>query len=211
MEFRPFTKIPRLARACTITEKLDGTNACIYIGGAMFLTGSRNRWITPEDDNYGFSRWAHEHKSELLLLGDGHHFGEWWGGGIQRGYGLTEKRFSLFNTAKWGASCPACCHVVPVVYEGIFTTYHAEAALHALGDFGSLAVPGFMDPEGIIIYHHAAGQYFKKTLAGDEEGKSQEAHPKKAREPKPPKDASKGGRRIGAMPFEGADRRKVQA
>jgi hypothetical protein len=61
--FEAFDKIARLSRMCVITEKIDGTNAQIYIpeeGG--FFTGSRNQWITPEQDNFGFSRWAHEHK-----------------------------------------------------------------------------------------------------------------------------------------------------
>jgi hypothetical protein len=175
-EFEPFRKIARLSRECTITEKIDGTNACIYIGDdGEFLTGSRNRWITPQDDNFGFSKWAHENKEELLRLGPGTHFGEWWGSGIQRGYGLEngEKRFSLFNTHKWFDDDvrPSCCHVVPVIYEGIFNIYVAEAFLEKLREFGSLAAPGFPNPEGIIIYHHAAKTYFKKTLDKDDEYK----------------------------------------
>ncbi len=64
----------------------------------MFI-GSRTRWITAQDDNHGFARWVEGNKQELLKLGAGRHFGEWWGSGIQRGYGLQkgEKRFSLFN------------------------------------------------------------------------------------------------------------------
>lgn len=210
MEFRPFSKIPRLMRDCTITEKIDGTNASIYIEGDTFLTGSRNRWITPEDDNYGFSRWAHEHKDELLLLGEGHHFGEWWGQGCQRGYGLTEKRFSLFNTMMWGglAARPSCCHVVPVLYEGPFTTHFVSSVVNDLQFYGSAAAPGFRDPEGIIIYHHAAGQYFKRTIKGDEEGKHADAHPKKERAPKPPGNPNKGGRRKEELLFVGPDRRQ---
>src|SRR5690349_11912868 len=99
MEFEAFNKIARLSRNCTITEKIDGTNACIAISddGKDFFIGSRSRWITPEDDNFGFARWATEHREELLLLGPGRHWGEWWGAGIQRRYGVPEKRFSLFN------------------------------------------------------------------------------------------------------------------
>ena len=60
MEFKAMQKIPRLSRDCVITEKLDGTNASVLIGEAgEFFTGSRTRWITPEQDNYGFSAWAH--------------------------------------------------------------------------------------------------------------------------------------------------------
>jgi len=57
----PFKKIARLSRECIITEKIDGTNALIHITeDGNFLTGSRNRWITPSNDNHGFSKWAHE-------------------------------------------------------------------------------------------------------------------------------------------------------
>ncbi len=211
MIFEPFQKIARLSRDCVITEKLDGTNASVYIGeDGTFLAGSRTRWITPEDDNFGFARWANEHRDELLLLGHGHHFGEWWGAGVQRGYGLKEKRFSLFNTHRWSdpATRPACCSVVPVVYSGPFTTFYATEALLRLEKEGSLAAPGFMDPEGIIVYHEAAKQLFKKTIKGDEEGKHAEAHPPKPKVPRPPKDPSKGGRRIAQLPYEGPDKRR---
>ena len=173
-DFVAFPKIPRLSRRCVITEKIDGTNACIFIGeDGEFLVGSRTRWITPENDNHGFARWAHEHKDELLKLGPGRHFGEWWGQGIQRGYGLKEKRFSLFNTSRWmdDAVRPACCHVVPVLYEGVFDSTEIYSALVGLRLAGSAAAPGFMRPEGIVIYHTAGNLYFKKTLEKDEEPK----------------------------------------
>ena len=184
MEFTAFPKIPRLSRECIITEKIDGTNASVFIGdNGEFLTGSRNRWITPDNDNMGFSRWAHEHKDELLLLGPGHHFGEWWGSGIQRRYGLKEKRFSLFNTHRWGkvyqatkegheTTFPKCCYVVPVVMVGEFSSELVESALAILRLQGSFASPGFTDPEGIVIYHTAANCVFKKTMDDDGRPKS---------------------------------------
>lgn len=214
MEFESFGKIARLSRECVITEKLDGTNACVYIGEAgEFLVGSRTRWITPEDDNYGFARWAHENKDELLKLGPGQHFGEWWGCGIQRGYGVAEKRFWLFNTHRWSDDLgvrPACCGVVPVLATGLFSSVMVEGAIETLREIGSRAAPGFMDPEGIVIFHSAAGHLYKKTLKGDEEGKHAEAHPPKPKIPRPPKDPSKGGRRIAQLPYEGPDRRMVR-
>ena len=102
IKFEPFSKIPRLTRKCIITEKIDGTNAQIYIGEqGEFYIGSRKKWILPEDDNYGFARWALENKEELLKLGVGAHFGEWWGQGIQRKYNMDKKVFSLFNVDRW--------------------------------------------------------------------------------------------------------------
>ncbi len=174
-DFEPFQKIARLSRECTITEKIDGTNGCIFIGEqGEFLVGSRTRWITPEDDNFGFARWAHEHREELLTLGVGRHFGEWWGQGIQRKYDQDRKRFSLFNTHKWSEVRPRCCDVVPVLYNGIFNTEVVSTAIEHLREFGSQAGLGFRKPEGIIIYHHAANLYFKKTLDKDEEWKGKQ-------------------------------------
>lgn len=180
IEFVPFMKIPRLKRMSVITEKIDGTNASVTItADGQFLTGSRTRWITPEDDNYGFAKWAQANKEELMHLGEGTHYGEWWGQGIQRNYGLAEKRFSLFNTSRWSddAVRPKCCHVVPVISSGMFESISAETALEMLRLGGSVAAPGFMKPEGVVVFHVAANLCFKRTLEKDEEwkGKSKPA------------------------------------
>ena len=173
-EFIPFPKIPRLNREIVVTEKLDGTNAQIHITetGEMFV-GSRSRWIKPGDDNFGFAKWVDEHKEELMQLGPGSHFGEWWGRGIQRGYGLDERRFSLFNTHRWGDASvrPACCDVVPILYAGDFDQNHIDSCIRRLLEHGSVAAPGFMDAEGIIVYHVAAQHYFKVTCKDDNKPK----------------------------------------
>lgn len=173
-EFKPFPKMARLSRECLVTEKIDGTNASILITeDGQFFTGSRTRWITPDDDNYGFSKWAHDKKEELMELGPGHHFGEWWGRGIQRNYGLQERRFSLFNAGRWADDHPpACCNVVPILYQGEFKTGAVDEILIVLRRLGSFVAPGFMNPEGIIIYHTAARVSFKKTIDGDDKPKS---------------------------------------
>jgi len=36
---------------------------------------------------------------------------------------------------------------------------------------GSLAVPGYMDPEGIVVFHEASGTLFKATCKDDEKPK----------------------------------------
>lgn len=173
MDFNEFPKIARLSRECIITEKIDGTNGQIYIGeDGEFLVGSRTRWITPDNDNFGFARWAYDNKDELMTLGPGRHFGEWWGPGIQRGYGLKEKRFSLFNVTRWAEAHPQCCDVVPVLWRGIFETDAVLMCLSDLIETGSVASPGFMRPEGVVIYHVAANMCFKKTIEKDEEPKS---------------------------------------
>jgi hypothetical protein len=175
--FEEFPKIPRLRRGCVITEKIDGTNAGVFIAedGLTVHASSRTRWITPEDDNFGFAAWVKEHAGELLTLGPGMHFGEWWGAGIQRRYGLDHKRFSLFNTSRWGGSKagtrPACCDVVPVIRGCEFSDQAITETLDALRTNGSLASPGFMRPEGIVVYHPASKGMFKVTCENDAEGK----------------------------------------
>lgn len=168
--FVEFPSIARLSRDIVVTEKLDGTNAQVHIteDGRMFA-GSRTRWVTPLADNFGFAAWVAEHRDELMQLGPGSHFGEWWGQGIQRKYNIGERRFSLFNVTRWGddTARPACCHVVPTLYTGDFDTACIETALSQLAANGSVAAPGFMNPEGIVVWHEKSRTLFKKTLGGD--------------------------------------------
>lgn len=208
MEFQAFPKIARLAREIVVTEKIDGTNAQVCIvkpDGELspdlsrlavavkrdsdltfMLAGKRNGWCTPEADNFGFAKWVAEHADELWDLGDGRHYGEWWGSGIQRGYGLTkgEKRFSLFNVARWAddrdrekfpADRPACCGVVPTLYRGPFSEDAIIDQIMWLRTSGSKAAPGFMQPEGVVIFHTASGTLYKRTLEKDDEPKSKHA------------------------------------
>lgn len=136
--------------------------------------GSKTRIIYPNDDNYGFARWVQEHAHELAQLGPGRHFGEWWGQGIKRKYGLKEKRFSLFNVSRWSDDSfrPSCCDVVPVIYKGMFELEVVRDALNFLDMNGSMAAPGYMNPEGIVIFHTALNGYFKKTIKDDSVPKS---------------------------------------
>jgi RNA ligase len=182
-EFLEFPKIARLAREIIVTEKLDGSNGVIHVGeDGEVLAGSRSQWLIGSD-NFGFAKWVQEHKDELRTLGAGRHYGEWWGSGIQRGYGLPkgEKRFSLFNVARWDENFlgsllrPPCCHVVPVLYRGPFLTECIEAELKALKESGSRAAPGFMKPEGVVIFHPQGNVGFKKTIEKDEEYKGKQA------------------------------------
>ena len=188
-EFQPFSKMARLNREVVVTEKIDGSNAQIYIGedGASIRAGSRNRWLTTEADNFGFARWVEDNKAELLKLGPGRHFGEWWGRGIQRGYGLLDRRFSLFNAERWlpdpdggvfnaktnERRAPACCYVVPLLWRGVFSELNVPGILEILRTGGSFAAYGFYKPEGIVIYHTAAEKCFKVTLEHDESPKTQ--------------------------------------
>lgn len=282
LHFQEWPKIGRLNRDIVITEKLDGTNAAIGIqpmvdqdqsdpifsimpgvvevGGSWYrvYAQSRSRVITPETDNMGFASWVRKHAADLAqFLGEGLHHGEWWGVGIQRGYGLSERRFSLFNTERWTTTegllalsilqaRGVAVHHVPVLYKGPWTgmfgftdntadgaekpwlrrdqmsdwpevqAVYAEAEerindimglfavspadaeiawpslreklwnlvrvnprprfapnfiLEFLKRVGSQAAPGYMNPEGIVVFHKASGTCFKATVEKDEQHK----------------------------------------
>jgi len=190
-DFVEFRKIPRLFRDIVITEKIDGTNAQVVIeqtaslpagigdlgiahDGIMYTmrAGSRTRWITPSEDNYGFARWVYDNAVGLVAeLGEGRHFGEWWGQGIQRKYGMDKKVFSLFNVRKFGDAALSLCRVVPVLYTGPFSTDAVKATMDNLSVSGSKAASGFDRPEGIVVFHTAGGVLFKATLQDDEKPK----------------------------------------
>lgn len=174
--FQEFRKIPRLFREVVVTEKIDGSNASITITeDGQIRAGSRTRYITPgkKTDNYGFAAWVEDHKTDLLLLGKGRHYGEWYGKGINRNYGLEEKRFALFNTGLDRSTLPSCVGVVPVLYTGPFDIDAIRHVMYLLREHGSVAVSGFLNPEGVVVYHKTSGQLFKATLEHDESPKGQ--------------------------------------
>lgn len=163
--FKGYPKISRFENELySATEKIDGTNACIIITeNEKVGAQSRTKVLTLDNDNFGFCAWVEEHKDELMALGPGHHFGEWWGKGIQRGYGLDHRRFSLFVPEK-AVKIPECCHVVPIVFKGLSLYECSQYGCAALREEGSRAAPGWDRPEGIILYAHLAKIRYKIIL-----------------------------------------------
>jgi hypothetical protein len=219
-DFAPFQKIARLSRDLIVTEKIDGTNAAVVVWdaaandpsepmraiglppasfpilgeveGRFVAAQSRNRFLTLNEDHYGLAAWVKEHVNELVNLGHGRHFGEWWGRGINRGYAQQERHFSLFNVSKWNPvlfdhfqakakqdgprltapGLPECCLAVPMLYFGSFCMGEIEDALVRLDQNGSYAAPGFRNAEGVVVFHTASGYLFKKTILNDQQPKS---------------------------------------
>jgi hypothetical protein len=66
---------------------------------------------------------------------------------------------------------PECCGLVPVLYQGHFFMFEVDQALFILDKEGSKAAPGFMNPEGVVVYHTAGNLSFKKTIEKDEQPK----------------------------------------
>jgi hypothetical protein len=175
--FESFPKIPRYKGVgVVITEKIDGTSAQVYIDDEGNLwVGSRSRWITPQDDNYGFARFVLDHEEQCRQLGPGRHFGEWWGCGIQRGYNEREKIFSLFNIHRADdvSETTGCDRIrtVPVLYEGPFTDFIVAETMRTLAENGSVASPKYVRPEGIVIYFPSARTRFKWAFDDAHKGK----------------------------------------
>lgn len=204
MQFEPWPSITRLNKDAVYTEKINGTNSAVvierYIPGetdrtdlvdVVLLDGvdyavwaqSRKRFIQPGNDNFAFALWVYNNAPELVrLLGEGRHFGEWWGAGIQGGYGLSngERRFSLFNTKRWedtldwnkGHDMLPELYMVPVLDRSVFSTERAKELVHELRYTGSWASPGFMKPEGVVVFHTASQTPFKTFLENDDIPKS---------------------------------------
>jgi len=195
-EFVDYGKTPRLFRDIVITEKINGTNAAIhiergepsdsqdgYVAGVQTPTGdfykvaaqSRKRLITPDNDNFNFARWVVDNAETLVAdLGEGVHFGEWYGQGIQKAFpNMKVKRFALFNVKRWEGvwfNTPEL-ECVPVLYKGDFNEALIRSFISSLRTMGS-TIDHTAKAEGIVIYHTAANSVFKVLCENDELPKS---------------------------------------
>jgi hypothetical protein len=199
-EFVPFQKISRLNRDIVITEKIDGTNGSVIIDAFKGLilaavsddyavvyddsvpgdevtyivrAASRNKVIGLHSDNFGFAKWVFENASALALtLGTGQFSGEWYGNGIQRGYGLDERRFAFFNPT---LQIPSCATAVPVLYTGPRIMRDGQDAvafyIKQLKYGGSHTVRGWRTPEGVVVFHTASHKLYKVTCENDDSPK----------------------------------------
>ena len=204
-QFRAWPKTPRWNRTIVVTEKIDGTNACVIVtpneGNCAIKTSdlvdyvtledqgywvqaqSRKRLITVGDDNHGFAQWVEKNSVALVeILGPGYHYGEWWGQGIQRRYGMDHKRFSLFNVGRWNRDVLSCSvqglDVVPTLFHGTLDHQELVDVEFDLREQGSLAAEqagggvGF-PAEGYMIWHSASRQIYKVLLEGDDISKTE--------------------------------------
>jgi hypothetical protein len=182
MEFKAFPKIERIDKVgMQITQKIHGSNAAVHIYEekiqfrddyetvTRIQCQSRNRIITPEDDNYGFATFVNANKQEFIdKLGIGLHFGEWAGPGINSGEGLKTKTFILFDFWKFPAErpLPPGCAVVPLLYQGKLDADKITETMEDLRVNGSKLMPGFMSVEGVVI--NLNGQRYKKVFKEEE-------------------------------------------
>lgn len=169
--FKAWPKIQRYDEGISIviTEKIDGTNACIIVDeGKVLGIQSRKRLITPDKDNMGFASWVTEHEEQLATLGTGYHFGEWAGPGIQKNpLGLEQKEFFLFNPFRHNEEyfnwlnpqlSRGKVQSVPLLYQGKYTPGIVEST------FEELDANTEYKPEGVMIYFPKADSYIKHVV-----------------------------------------------
>lgn len=195
-EFKGWGSTTRENKNKTITEKLDGTNACVVIWDGVVSAQSRKRIITPDDDNYGFAKWVHENAGVLMdTLGYGYHYGEWYGEGIQKNpLGIEGKRFALFHATKYTEangyelSKVDGLETVPLLHHGQCNIYTIPEIVQDLETYGTkvegtkrekvfTGIPGLDDleyvyekapkAEGIIIWNNETRTRTKLLLEND--------------------------------------------
>lgn len=169
-EFRRWSSIERFSQMITITEKIHGSNAQIFVDDSGEVhAGSRERWLTLVHDNFGFCNHVKTHADEIrTLLGPGRHFGEWYGSGINSTYGLKTKRLALFDTRWQDKPRPDWCDVVPILYQGLHSAEAVATTLAKLKQEGSVLQPGFMAPEGIVLRFERSGVLMKQVFDAEE-------------------------------------------
>ncbi|MFK0015800.1 RNA ligase family protein [Streptomyces sp. NPDC091027] len=164
------------AHGYNVVAKEDG----LYV----LRAGSRKRWIAPNRqkldgtealDNFGFAAWVADNASALTNLGEGTHYGEWYGRSIQHGYGMTDRKLALFNTTRWGPAgqglpegSPPELTVVPELarVRGHLLNETIRDCMRLLRTVGSAAETG-AKAEGVVIYSVESRTAYKALLEND--------------------------------------------
>lgn len=168
VDFVAWPKIPRnVLGGMVITEKMDGTNACVIIEeGKIVGVQSRKRMINvgKENDNYGFASYVSQNEEKFLQLGEGRHYGEWAGLGINGNpHCLPIKEFYLFDTRRWGEHNPPPegIKVVRTLYNDRVDLDVVDSVMNQLADYAK--EQGYK-PEGIVVDYPKLGINEKYTF-----------------------------------------------
>lgn len=195
-EFRPWRSIERYQGIhVQIAEKLHGTSAQVHVqkqldGTLKALAGKRTSYVGTTG-HFGFGEFVANNGQALCdSLGEGRHYGEWVGPGVNGQYGLTEKVFVLFNhryhlPKKLAGKLPNRVDVVPVLYDGPYTPTIIGETMDNLKASGSVFAPGFMKPEGVVLFFPQFNTMQKKVFKPEETGWDKSNKP--PRDPNAPK------------------------
>ena len=169
--------------------------------------GSRNRYITFNNDNADFANFFRHYEArfkdvaadiilkELEVSGETltecqeqyplRIYGEWFGSGIQRGYGLKDKFFMPFSTfyAEKLIEYQVPNIVKPnIMYTGKFNKLTADMCMNTLAIHGSGIIKDYKRPEGIVIHFPKYNFRLKQTFEGS---KWEQSIPKAEHDKKP--------------------------
>jgi hypothetical protein len=135
-----------------------------YVAGVQ----SRKRIIQPgaDRDNFGFAGWVMERELEIAeKLGEGYHYGEWYGVGIQKNpHRLDNRSFALFNSNRWRdgrQERPDGVDCVPVLFEGEWTPTIIDETMEQLVD---RAISAQYKAEGIVVWYSKTRRFEKYTF-----------------------------------------------
>jgi len=136
----PFPKVTYRAKV-----KLDGTNAAIRIKDGEVKVQSRSRFITPEDDNYGFATWVYKNMGFFTSIPvpsnvDFCVYGEWAGKGVQRRTSVSKVDRKFFPFA--------------IVQEALIFT-NPDNIHDALGDHDDIFSIPYLDGTYTVDYGSA--------------------------------------------------------
>lgn len=169
-----FKKWPKIARYTKpmrghITEKMDGSNACIIVqDGKVVGCQSRKRIITPDEDNFGFARWVYNNANYLKGLGDGYHYGEWCGPKINGNrHNLDMNTFFLFSWYREEELGRPVDNLeyVRLLHEG---DIDPDTVTTAMEDLLFISAHEDYIPEGIVIYYSDYKFHLKHTYENPE-------------------------------------------
>lgn len=204
--YNSFPSIERLENIyCVISEKIDGTNGLIEINETNVRFGSRNRYISFSDDNAGFANFFRHYEARFedvakdIITKEPESsdesyplriYGEWFGCGIQRGYGLKDKffmPFSFFYGEKLIEYQVPNVITPNIMYTGKFSMEVVNTCMQQLKLNGSGVVKDYKQPEGIVIFFPKYNFRLKETFNG---AKWKDGSPKSEHDKKPVIDSS---------------------
>lgn len=186
-EFKAWPEIKRFSGIhVQITEKIHGTNAQIDIASGKARAAGRTRYLSITHDNFGFASWVATNEADIVAkLGEGRHYGEWVGPGINNGYGLTAKRLVLFTPKRYeGIVLPDRVDLLPILYDGVYSPDALKRILDQLKEKGSTYAPGCMTPEGVVIDFVGLGLRRKVVFSPEEVAWSKVKSPRDPNEPR---------------------------
>lgn len=184
-EFKTWHEINKFAGIHVVaTEKIHGSNGQILVttrpdGSLCATAGSRTRWLDAVSgpDNFGFAAFVRANEAEICeKLGEGRHYGEWVGPGVNSDYGLKDKHFVLFDVKRFSSErvaatgLPERFAVVPILYDGPYNSDAINKVFEDLRAGGSVFRPGFLRPEGMVLFFPQFGSRLKMVFKPEKTG-----------------------------------------